>query len=283
MMTLYFNSGYEGTDFIKMTNNSVSDRITLTELFSFPTNKTGTNLDKILRYTNDYKIRAGVCITFDDTARLATWVTANGKFKKKYKWKFTGSLNLVNDAAATAIKASTDAMLLQLHMFANHTVNHPNGDDYIATNGEQAYYDNELAPCQATIASILGITQKVYHHAYMNTNPPALNTILFNAGFTQVRRPNQNPTTSPTFYDGSSQVIFSNGCDYMTIEQTLSALAQAKASNKIIMLGLHSMGDTTNFATLTLAYSYLESILQYITQNHMTFYTTDELLPTLFT
>ena len=117
----------------------------------------------------------------------------------------------------------------------------------------------------------------------MNTNPPVLNALLLNGGFTQIRRPNPNPTTSPTFYDGLSQVIFSNGSDYMTIEQTLSAIAQAKTTNKIIMIGLHSIGDVTDFNTLTLSYSYLETILQYITNNGMKFYTTDELLPTLFT
>ena len=279
---LFFNADYKNKLFVLGNNPWDTDK-DLREIILYDTQKTGSNLTKVLKYVKLPYSRSGICITLDDTARLDTWVTSDYKFKFKYKWKFTGSLNLVNDAAATAVKARTDAMILHLHMFANHTVNHPNGDDYIAANGEQAYYDNELLPCQTRINNILLIPQKVYHHAYMNTNPPVLNALLLNGGFTQIRRPNPNPTTSPTFYDGLSQVIFSNGSDYMTIEQTLSAIAQAKTTNKIIMIGLHSIGDVTDFNTLTLSYSYLETILQYITNNGMKFYTTDELLPTLFT
>lgn len=280
---LFYNPDYQNKLFVLGCNNPYDSDKNLREIILFNTKKTDTDFEKVSYYVKIPFRTAGICITFDDTARIGTWVTADHKFKFKYKWKFTGSLNLASDVIANNIKANTDAMILHSHMFANHTENHPDGDAYIAANGAQMYYDEEIVPCQTRITDILLITPKVYHHAYMNTNPPVLNALLLNGGFTQVRRPNQNPTTSPTFYDGSSQVIFSNGSDYMTIEQTLSAIAQAKASNKIIMIGLHSMGDTTDFATLTLAYSYLESILQYITSNEMKFYTTDELLPTLFT
>jgi hypothetical protein len=280
MNAKYYNDGYNNLTFAKMTNNSVSDRQLLKDIFSYSVNKTGDDLEKILLYTNDYRIRAGVALSFDDTSRLATWVNGNIRLRNKYRWRFTGSLDLENDAAATNIKTTTDAMIAHGHTFANHTENHVNGDDYITANGEQAYYDDEIIPCQTRIEDILLIPEKIYHHAYMNTNPPALNALLFAGGFTQVRRPNLD--AQATFYDGSSQVIFSNGMDYLTIEQTLAAVEYAKNNNLIIPLHGHSLGAATNLVTYTLSYDYIEELLEYVCDNHMTFYTTDELLPSLF-
>lgn len=52
----FFKSGYRGLMFPKVTNNSHSQRNLLTEIFSFATNKTGSDLNKVLQYTNDSDI-----------------------------------------------------------------------------------------------------------------------------------------------------------------------------------------------------------------------------------
>lgn len=48
------NVSYKGINFFKITDNSVTDRKFLTEVFSYSTNKTANDLIKILQYTGDY-------------------------------------------------------------------------------------------------------------------------------------------------------------------------------------------------------------------------------------
>ena len=286
LSTLYYNSGHQGKPFVKITNNSVSNRQLLKEIFSFATNKTDNNLNKILTYTNDFRVTAGICISMDDVHRIDTWITADYLFKNMYRWKMTGSLDLKDDATANTYKVRILAMAGRGHGFENHTLTQPNGDDYIATFGEQAYYDDQIAPNAARMTSILGITPKVFMYAYTAGNYPILNNICFNAGYTGVRPSNQ--TIPPvTYYDGDSQVLMSNAISYWFSDANghqglLDAIDYARAHNKILLIHGHNFAVAEGSPN-DMSHSFLEDVLKKACDNNMTFYTIDELLPTLFT
>lgn len=55
-MNLFYEAGYKGLTFPKITSNSHSDRNLLTEILTVSANKTGSDLSQILRYTGDNEI-----------------------------------------------------------------------------------------------------------------------------------------------------------------------------------------------------------------------------------
>jgi predicted secreted protein len=55
-MNLFYNTNHKGLTFPKITNNSINDRSILTELIGYNTDKTGSDLTKVLLYTGDDEI-----------------------------------------------------------------------------------------------------------------------------------------------------------------------------------------------------------------------------------
>jgi hypothetical protein len=53
-LNTFFNTAYKGILFPKITNNSIDDRQVLTEIFSYATNKTGSDYTKAITYTGDH-------------------------------------------------------------------------------------------------------------------------------------------------------------------------------------------------------------------------------------
>ena len=229
-------------------------------------------------------IRAGMVLTLDDYGNLSGWLLAHARFKNTYNWKATFSLDVPNGTIAQAIAADVALLQADGHKMANHTnAGSTDGDAYIAANGEQAYYDNLIAPCQVNLENYLNVPDKLFHYSYSSGFYADLHTILFNAGFTQARASNQDLPGAITYYDGTNQAYKSNAIEvlsgtYANMGTVIAALEYARDNDKIIPLHDHGTEPTAG-----LNYERLEYILQFITRNHMTFYTTNELLPSLFT
>lgn len=225
------------------------------------------------------KIVGGIAFTFDDDGHIPSWVTASNRFYPVCGWKATFALNAKDQATAEAEAANVAILQANESKIANHCINGGiNGDDYITANGEQAHYDNLIAPCQVLLETYLNTTDKMFLHSYMNGIYPDLATILFNAGFTQIRWADQNQGTpgSETYYDGSSQQIVSNRLvDYLTdIPAIITALEYARDNNVVIVFNDHAI-NTGNIPII-------EKVITYVLENNMTFYTMDELFPSLF-
>jgi peptidoglycan/xylan/chitin deacetylase (PgdA/CDA1 family) len=68
----FLNTNKIGTSFVKCTVNSNNNKLKLQEAFGFATNKTGNDLNKVLKYTNDYKApfvsggKGQLVMTWDD-------------------------------------------------------------------------------------------------------------------------------------------------------------------------------------------------------------------------
>jgi len=71
VMFEWYNQGYSGLAFFKVKNNSIDDRLYLSDLFSYSINQTLANLDKIVQYISAHGYY--VEYYFSDTHILATY------------------------------------------------------------------------------------------------------------------------------------------------------------------------------------------------------------------
>jgi hypothetical protein len=120
-------TGYKGTDYVKVSDHSYKDRKILKEIFSFASDKTGSNYSKAIKYCNDY--------VFTDTYEndYIYWkyesnaiITARGNSQVKWENAATDKLYLSLDNGATypySINSPQNGQVPRFaHIFANGNI-----------------------------------------------------------------------------------------------------------------------------------------------------------------
>lgn len=276
----FFNDDYKNRLFIKGNNNPYDTNKNLQELILYNTKKTGGALNKVLRYINrPYRI-AGAAIAFDDLSRIDGWNKYDEEILKwKYGWKASFCINAANEALITGATTKMQRLIGRDHSIVNHTVNHLNWQEYIAEYGEQSFYDVEIEPVQGWLTTALGAITKLFGYAAQTGISDALNNILLAQGYEFIRP----ARLDVDFYDGSTQIVYTNSGQNPAAEDFNVSLATAKANNAIMLTTYHTIGEEDDYDTLTIGIETLKTKLQSVIDNNMKFYNYEELVPGLFT
>lgn len=219
---------------------------------------------------------AGVVITFDDTS-INEWYKAD-KMLRQYSWKATFCVSKINTLNYSEIKE-----LLELqnegHEIAGHSFNHFDAPKFVAKNGINAYFSQEINPMLALMHFYsFKVTSFAYPFGFRN---PALDVALFKKF--KIIRGTTYGAEDPFFqncYFNHSKLVFAIGIDTdhpnFSIPYLIKLLDYAKRKHKILIFFGHIpvVNVTANYQTKM---ETLKLICNYVKQHNMTFYSLSDL------
>ncbi|TDD95596.1 polysaccharide deacetylase [Flavobacterium cellulosilyticum] len=218
----------------------------------------------------------GVVLTFDDDY-VEDWKKADTKLRD-YSWKATFCICRIGIMNRDRMHTLQDFQNYG-HEIAGHGANHVNTLDYIATNGFQKFYEDEITPMMAKMnANGLNVTSFAYPYGVRSN---LTDEQLFKT-FSVLRATTYGayiPENQSCYYS-RSKVVFGLGIDdnyaHFSMPYILDLLAYANSQHKILILYSHKPVEvvTENYQTKM---ENLVSICNYVKQNHMRFYTLSDL------
>ena len=296
IMDKYYKLNYNHIIYPRGINNSYNDRDKLLGVFSFANNKTNSEHENIVKGKSDRgaKLKAGVCLSFDDSQRTLFWDSYDDKLYEDFQWRINMCLHRYYNSKeqwTVYSEYSTRNLLEHNHCIVNHSLNHLDWRTYLETHTIEEFFNSEVSPMQEFLNQKFGYYPTCYGYAQIGDdyNNDLDNYILAN-GFNFVRR---YATIIPEnlneiCYDGTSQKVNSLGFNAYSDNEAIGTalmlehLQYAKDNNKIILFTGHNIGATNVSGFLQISLTRLNALCNFIRQNNMTFYRIDELLPDLF-
>ena len=168
VMNSWANTNYKGLNFVKVLPNSVDVevRLTLDELFSYTTNKTGSDITKIQKYTGDYAILQTPYLLdpYNDVLKVTALSDAEFKLNINNSILYTKQDLWDKIDAMVKLNPSEDAATTIMRYLL------PNSnpcDFYFATNAESADFLAHLNCLPDEFCGPLSIlTYNVFEHYY---------------------------------------------------------------------------------------------------------------------
>lgn len=225
-------------------------------------------------FTKPYQ--PGVVITFDDYY-INEWCAADAKLSS-YKWKatfFVSNLPLLKKSDYDNLRK----LKKNGHEIGGHGYNHLNAKEYTKTNGKSKYITLEITPLIETLKNE-GLPISSFAYPF-GANNQTLNFELKKyfkiIRSTSVGKPKIEENSN--FYNGTFHqkgIGIDGNYKHFTLDYIKEVLAYARRNNKIVILYAHKpVQKSTN--TYEVEMKTLETICQYVTANHMKFYTFQEL------
>lgn len=218
----------------------------------------------------------GVVLTFDDDY-VEDWKMADTKLRD-YAWKATFCVCRIGIMNRDRIQILQDFQNYG-HEIAGHGANHVNTLSYIAANGFQKFYENEITPMMDKMKDNgLNVTSFAYPYGIRDKYTDDLLFKTFNVlrGTTYGA---WSPESQLCYYDHSKMVLglgIDNSYDHFSMSYILDLLAYAKNKHKILILYSHKPVETVT-ADYQTKMENLVSICKYVKNNHMQFYTLSDL------
>jgi len=242
--------------------------------------------------------RGGICLSFDDTQNIDTWLYADTNLQN-YGWK--ASFCIMTPAANTTYtqdsnyivgyKTRLNLLIESGHELTNHGVRHYSLSSYLGEGHTcREYYDNMIYPLQTIFQTVLNyIPMSFAYPSWFGTNLEMSNIIL-DEGFVYVREnlvdiPLEN--SSVICYNGTNQIVYSVDLapftlDQATDEEILTLLDYARDYNVVVCMLCHKIVPIVVNPSAEISIDRMKMICQYILDNNMKFYTMSELITSLF-
>lgn len=225
-------------------------------------------------FTKPYQ--PGVVITFDDYY-INEWCAADAKLSS-YKWKatfFVSNLPLLKKSDYDNLRK----LKKNGHEIGGHGYNHLNAKEYTKTNGKSKYITLEITPLIETLKNE-GLPISSFAYPF-GANNQTLNFELKKyfkiIRSTSVGKPKIEENSN--FYNGTFHqkgIGIDGNYKHFTLDYIKEDLAYARRNNKIVILYAHKPVQKST-STYEVEMKTLETICQYVTANHMKFYTFQEL------
>jgi peptidoglycan/xylan/chitin deacetylase (PgdA/CDA1 family) len=218
----------------------------------------------------------GVVLTFDDDY-VEDWKKADMKLRD-YSWKATFCVCRIGIMNRDRIQILQDFQNYG-HEIAGHGANHVNTLSYIAANGFQKFYDDEIIPMMDKMKDNgLNITSFAYPYGIRDkdTDDQLFKTFNVLRGTTYGA---WIPESQSCYYDHSKMVLglgIDNSYDHFSMPYILDLLAYANRNHKILILYSHKPVEVVT-ADYQTKMENLVSICKYVKNNHMHFYTLSDL------
>lgn len=218
----------------------------------------------------------GVVLTFDDDY-VEDWKIADMKLRD-YSWKASFCIcriGLMNRDRIQTLQGFQNYG----HEIAGHGANHVNTLDYIAANGFQKFYEDEVTPMMTKMKDNgLNVTSFAYPYGVRNyyTDSQLFNTFTVLRGTTYGA---YIPENQSCYYD-NSKIVFGLGIDshypHFSMPYIFNLLDYANSHHKILILYSHKPVEVVS-ADYQTKMETLISICKYVKQKHMRFYTLSDL------
>lgn len=219
----------------------------------------------------------GVLLTFDDDY-VEDWKKADDQLKD-FDWKATFCVCRMSQMNPKDVKILQDFQKYG-HEIAGHGANHVNTLDYIALNGFQKFYDDEITPMMYLMnKNGLNISSFAYPYGVRNkeVDDKLFNTFQILRGTTYG---SSNPANQSCYFENSKKLVFGLGIDshysHFSMPYVYELLDYANSHHKILILYSHKPVEdvTENYQTKM---ENLVSICKYVKLKRMKFYTLSDL------
>lgn len=280
----YTKTGHTNRLFPKATDNSMgfNSRKLLVEILSMD-EADSTKTAKVETYTGDLLSNTGICISFDDFSRDANRLTsmtdADAKWWQRFFPKWTWFMDVDSEGDLTTNEAALQAIIDKGHELANHTKDHPEWVSYVAENGAQAFYDNQILPVQGYFTNVFGSKPLGFGYPSSMGYNATVNSLCLASEFEYVR------------YALSYVASEINDCQYSigsgsnmypawyyfedSIADLKAAIDYAKANNKVFVIVFHQLAAAVSGSSAS--YEIFEQMLTHILDNNMSWYMNKEL------
>lgn len=220
---------------------------------------------------------AGVVLTFDDDY-VEDWKLADDVLKE-YDWKATFCVCRISQMKPGNVKILQDFQSYG-HEIAGHGANHVNTLDYIAANGFDKFYSDEIDPMMRKMnENGLNISSFAYPYGARNTTT---DENLFRS-FKVLRGTTYgalNPEDQLCYFENSKKVVYGLGIDssypHFSLPYVFRLLDYAQSNGKILVLYAHKpvLAVDNNYQTKM---ENLISICKYVQKKNMKFYKLSDL------
>ncbi|WP_418262061.1 polysaccharide deacetylase family protein [Flavobacterium faecale] len=220
---------------------------------------------------------SGVVLTFDDDY-VENWKMAD-TILKEFHWKATFCVCKISQMNPENVKTLQWFQKCG-HEIAGHGANHVNTLDYIAANGFEKFYEDEIVSMMDKMKEN-GLNVSSFAYPYGARNP-LVDQKLFNT-FKVLRGTTYgalNPVNQACYFENSKKVVFGLGIDshypHFSLPYIINLIDYAEKNHKILILYSHRTVDvvTDNYQTKM---ENLVSICKYVQKKHMKFYTLSDL------